>query len=69
MTIDERLDRLAERHEALTQTVELLAVSMRETDERMAMILTALEQDAQNIRSLASIAESHERGLSDLEGS
>jgi len=25
MTIDERLDRLTERHEALTQTVELLA--------------------------------------------
>jgi hypothetical protein len=24
MTIDERLDRLTERHEALTQTVELL---------------------------------------------
>ena len=26
MTIDERLEKLAERHEAITQTVELLAV-------------------------------------------
>ena len=27
MTIDERLDRLTERHEALTQTVELIAAA------------------------------------------
>ncbi len=27
MTIDERLDRLTERHEALTQTVEILAAT------------------------------------------
>ena len=30
MTIDERLDRLTERHEALTQTVELMAHEQRE---------------------------------------
>lgn len=28
MTIDERLERLAERHEGLAQTVEMLAVSV-----------------------------------------
>ena len=33
MTIDERLDRLTERHEALTQTVELIAHMQRENEE------------------------------------
>jgi archaellum component FlaC len=30
MTIDERLERLAQRHEALTQTVELLTADNRQ---------------------------------------
>ena len=34
MNIDERLDRLAERHEALTQTVELMINQQREWWER-----------------------------------
>jgi hypothetical protein len=34
MNIDERLDRLAERHEALTQTVELMIHQQREWWER-----------------------------------
>jgi phage shock protein A len=33
MTIDERLERLAERHEALTQTVELMMHQQREWHE------------------------------------
>jgi len=36
MTIDERLDRLTERHEALTQTVELIAIGQIKNDEAMA---------------------------------
>jgi hypothetical protein len=36
MTIDERLERLAERHEALTQTVELMIAENREWDARIA---------------------------------
>jgi hypothetical protein len=36
MTIDERIERLTERHEALTQTVELIAAAQLKTDERMA---------------------------------
>jgi len=35
MTIDERLERLTERHEALTQSVELMAAENRERDRRM----------------------------------
>jgi hypothetical protein len=60
MTIDERLDRLTERHEALTQSVELLAIETRE-------LKTAIAQDAENIRALARIAEIRERRITHLE--
>jgi len=71
MTIDERLDRLTERHEALTQSVELLLIETREraaetaaeTRELKAMIA----QDAENIRALARIAEIHERRITHIE--
>ena len=62
MTIDERLQRLVERHEALTQSVELLAKETRE-------LRAAVSQDAENIRALARIAEIHERRITHLEGS
>ena len=61
MTIDERLERLVGRHEALTQSVELLLVETRE-------LRAAQDKDAENIRALARIAEIHERRLSTLEG-
>jgi prefoldin subunit 5 len=61
MNIDERLDRLTERHEALTQSVEMLNRDIRE-------LRAVVEIDAENIRRLAHIAEIHERRLSDLEG-
>ena len=32
MNIDERLEKLAERHEALTQTVELIAAMQRDNE-------------------------------------
>jgi len=52
-TIDERLDALTERHEALAQSVELLVIASR--------------QDGENIRALARIAEIHEARLTRLE--
>jgi uncharacterized protein HemY len=61
MTIDERLEKLTERHEALTQTVELIAA--------MQLALTRdVQQDSENIRALARIAEIHERRLTEMEG-
>jgi hypothetical protein len=60
MTTDERLDRLTERHEALTQSVELLAIETRE-------LKSAIAQDAENIRALARIAEIHERRITHIE--
>ena len=65
MNIDERLERLAERHEALTQSVELMH---RDWESRWANIATALEHDAENIRALVRVVEIHERRLSEIEG-
>jgi hypothetical protein len=59
MTTDERLDRLTERHEALTQGVVLLAIETRE-------LKSAIAQDAENIRTLARIAEIHERRITHI---
>jgi hypothetical protein len=74
MTIDERLDKLVERHEALTHTVEHLALQGEEQNNRLRLqgehidrILSALEEDGENIRSLARIAEIHEHRISGLE--
>ena len=62
MTIEERLERLTERHEALTQSVELLAENGKATDKRIEALLAASAQDAENIRALARIAALHDRG-------
>jgi hypothetical protein len=53
MTIDERLDRLTERHEALTQTVELIAAAQIKSDERMAELTETMTR-------LANIIIAHE---------
>lgn len=61
MTIEQRLEALTERHEALTQSVEMLLATSRE-------LVTKSQQDGDNIRGLARIAEIHEQRLTDLEG-
>ncbi len=61
VSIDDRLDRLTERHEALTQSMELLS-------HEIERLLAASQQDAENIRALARTAEIHERRLTTLEG-
>ena len=53
MTIDQRLDRLTERHEALTQTVELIAAAQLKTDERMGQLMDTINR-------LANILIAHE---------
>jgi hypothetical protein len=42
MTIDERLEKLTERHEALTQSVEVTVAENRERDRRMVEIMEAI---------------------------
>ncbi|MDZ4801461.1 MAG: hypothetical protein SGI92_25160 [Bryobacteraceae bacterium] len=60
MTVDERLDRLTERHEALTQTVEIIAGMQRENEKMIGQL-------GQFIDSLARIAQAHERRIDHLE--
>ena len=56
MTLDERLERLAERHQALTQSVELMAIENRQRDRRLGEIM-------EGIASLLHVAEIHEQRL------
>ncbi len=60
MTIDERIAALVERHEALTQSCELLLADSREHTKQ-------LEQDGEHIRALVRIAELHSQRLERLE--
>lgn len=61
MNFDERLERLAERHEALTQTVELMAAENRERDRRMGEMMEAIAR-------LLLVAEIREQRIERLEG-
>jgi hypothetical protein len=60
VSLDERLEKLTERHEALTQSVELMAAENREKDRRMGEIMEAIAR-------LLHIAELHEQRLDRLE--
>ena len=60
MTIDERLERLTDRHEALTQTVELIAAAQIKNDERMAELTETMTR-------LANIIIAHEQRIENLE--
>ena len=55
MTIEERLEKLTERHEALTQTVEIIAGMQKdnekrfaETDRRLGQVLEATTRIARS---------------------
>jgi prefoldin subunit 5 len=60
MNIDERLEKLTERHEALTQSAELIT-----HDIRTLGIL--VKEIAGGIRDLVAVARSHEQRISRLE--
>ncbi len=68
MTTDERLDRLTDRHEALTQSVELLLAETRELRAIAAEHTENLKVDSEHIRALVRIVEIHDRRLTDIEG-
>jgi len=61
MNIDERLEKLAERHEALSQTVEILT---RDVNSMQSFIKDIAESTAR----LLHIAQIHEHRISRLEG-
>jgi archaellum component FlaC len=67
MTIDERLERLTERHEALTQSVELLTADNRQIAEENKKRDSRLTQLMEGIAQLVHVAEIHEQRISNLE--
>lgn len=67
MNIDQRLERLTERHEALTQTVELIAAAQLRTDERMAQLTDRMAQLMDTMNRLGNIIVAHEQRLEHLE--
>ena len=72
MSIDERLEKLAERHEALAQTVELMAAEnqqrLREMAARDKQIDKRFTEVIDGIARLLHVAEIHEHRITDLEG-
>jgi hypothetical protein len=71
MTIDERLEALTARHEALTQSLELLTYDVREMrasmDHRFAKTAEIFETALDSIKRLETIATAHEHRISRLE--
>jgi ribosomal silencing factor RsfS len=61
MSIDERL-------EALTMNLELLHRDVQDLRVLVDRVVIASQQDGENIRALARIAEIHERRLTHIEG-
>jgi hypothetical protein len=71
MTIDERLEKLAERTDAIAQSVELLTSlhmdSDRRYEERFAKTEEHMVQLIDTMNRLGNIVISHEERLDDLE--
>jgi hypothetical protein len=74
MTFEERLDRLVERHEALTQSVELIAHLQQKNEETleknqvlMGKNQVLMAQVIESIHGLSRIAHAHDQRISDLE--
>jgi hypothetical protein len=74
MIIDERLEALTVRHEALARSMELThhdiqdhLKTTREHTQQIQDLLKTSQQDGENIRALARIAEAHQQRIEDLE--
>jgi len=65
MTIDERLEKLAERHESLTHAVELMSRDLYGFQEKNEKRFSEIME---GISRLLHVAEIHEQRLTDLEG-
>lgn len=67
MNIDERIERLVERHEALSQSVELLTSDVRELTVALRSLASYTQDIAEGTARLLRTAEAHEQRISDLE--
>jgi hypothetical protein len=68
MTIDERLEKLTERHEAMAQSMEVLQGMQMDNERRFETITHNFEVVLDSIKSLERIAAAHEARISHLEG-
>jgi archaellum component FlaC len=60
VTIDERLNRLVERHEALSQSVELVTNDVRELGQNVSNLSKYVGEVAEGTARLLHIAQIHE---------
>jgi hypothetical protein len=68
MTIDERLERLTERHEALAQSVEVMTVMHRENEQRLGQIMDSMNRLINVVEAHEHRLDSHDGRLDHLEG-
>ena len=73
--IDERIQRLVERHEALAQSLELLTADVRSLEASVAGLRETVQRHDQYLGTimeatsqLLQVAQIHERRLTRLEG-
>ncbi len=66
--IEAILESVAKRQDEMTARQQYHDEALERMDARIRQLITAVEMDAANIRSLANVAAVHERRLSDLEG-
>ena len=65
MTIDERIEKLTERHEALAQSLELFSQITSERIQNLTEHMIAL---ADSLKHLSETAIDHERRIQKIEG-
>jgi hypothetical protein len=72
MTIDERLEKLSDRVDALTQSMELLSSLHKDLEQQTAAgfaeTRARFAETLVFINRLAHVAEAHEQRLDDIEG-
>lgn len=68
MDIEQRLEKLAERTEAMAHSVELLAGMQIETERRMAQLVDVVNQIGMATEQLMGVAHDHEQRIIALEG-
>ena len=66
--IELAFERMQQRHQALAETVEVLAGMQRQNENRFELIARNFETVLDSIKRLENIARSHEQRLEDLEG-
>jgi hypothetical protein len=68
VNFDERLDRLAERHEALAESVQLLTRDVQSLAESVKIHERYISDIMEGTARLLHVAQIHEQRLSRLEG-